>query len=24
VTAAGCARTSPDPAVPYDCAVQGS
>lgn len=23
VTAAGCARTSPDPAVPYDCAVEG-
>ena len=22
VTAAGCARTSPDPAVPYDCSVQ--
>jgi hypothetical protein len=23
VTAAGCSRTSPDPAVPYDCDVQG-
>jgi hypothetical protein len=23
VTAAGCSRTSPDPAVPYDCAVEG-
>jgi len=24
VTAAGCSRTSSDPAVPYDCAVEGS
>jgi len=24
VTAAGCARTSSDPAVPYDCTVEGS
>jgi hypothetical protein len=24
VTAAGCSRTSPDPATPYDCTVEGS
>jgi hypothetical protein len=24
VTAAGCSRTSSDPAVPYDCAVEGN